>query len=41
MIEEITSNCLVMDSGSLSTRIGFSGEEAPWEIALNDQVFND
>jgi hypothetical protein len=36
MIEETTSSCLVLDSGSLLTRVGFSGEEAPREIVFTD-----
>ena len=38
MIEETTSSCLVLDSGSLLTRVGFSGEEAPREIVYTDPI---
>ena len=41
MIEETTSSCLVLDSGSMLIRIGYSGEEVPREITLADQSLVD
>ncbi len=41
MIEETTSSCLVLDSGSLLTRIGYSGEESPREITFTDPSYAD
>ena len=32
MIEEITSSCLILDTGSLYQRIGYSGEEFPRDV---------
>ena len=39
MIEEITSSCLVLDSGSFQSWIGYSGEENPWEVLFTDPIF--
>lgn len=41
MIEETTSSCLVLDSGSLLTRIGYSGEEIPREFQMTDPSYMD
>ncbi len=41
MIEETTSSCLVLDTGSFQGRIGYSGEESPRESNIIDPLFID